>query len=506
MKKVLTIVLDGFGIREDEHGNAIKNAHTPNFDKLYSSYPHSLLEASGEAVGLPNGQFGNSEVGHSTIGAGHKLTQRLLEVTDYLKTDEIFENENFKEMINYAKNNDSNIHLIGLASNGGVHSDIRFFEKILSKLKKINMKKIYLHLITDGRDTYTKSAPVFVKYINNAIEKHGIGKIATVCGRYYAMDRDNKWDRTKLYYDAITYGKGLSTHNLDDTIKQYYEKGITDEFLPPIIVDKNGVIEDRDCIFWLNFRNDRAKQILMSFANKDFHNYPQKRMDNYILSLYEISKNIKTHYLIKENLSENPLGIYLSKLGLTQARIAETEKYAHVTFFFDAQKDLDLVGCDKYLVPSPKVSTYDLKPEMSAFEVKDKVLECLDKDYDFILVNFANCDMVGHTGNMQATIKAVEAVDKCLGEIVEGAKNNFYKIFLLADHGNADYMLNDKNVKITTHSCSKVPFIITDKKVKLIDGTLCNVAPTILKYMDIALPKEMEETGDLFYNKEESSI
>ncbi len=493
-------------MREEVHGNAIKNAKTPNFDKLYSTYPHCLLDASGESVGLPNGQFGNSEVGHSTIGAGYKLTQRLLEVTNYLNTDEIFENNSFKEMINYAKTNDSNIHLIGLASNGGVHNDIKFFERILSKLKKINIKKVYLHLITDGRDTYSKSSLVFIKYINNAIEKHGIGKISTICGRYYAMDRDNKWDRTKLYYDLITYGKGIKTLDIDKTIKDCYEKNITDEFLPPLLLDNSGIIEDRDCIFWLNYRNDRTKQILMPLVNEDFPNFIRKNMKNYVLTFYEVSKTIKTNFLINENLGENPLGVYLSKLGLTQARIAETEKYAHVTFFFDLQKDLNLVGCDKYLIPSPKVATYDLKPEMSAYEVKDKVLECLDKDYDFILVNFANCDMVGHTGNMQATIKAVETVDECLGQILEAAKNNFYKVFLLADHGNADYMLNDKNIKITTHSSSKVPFIITDKKVKLIDGTLCNVAPTILKYMDIALPKEMENTSDLFYNKEESSI
>ena len=506
MKKIITIVLDGFGIRDDIHGNAIKNAKMPNFDFLYKFYPHCLLEASGEAVGLPKNQFGNSEVGHSTIGAGHKLKQRLVEVTDYLKDDKIFESKNFKEMINKAKSNNSKIHLIGLASNGGVHSDIRFFERILSKLKKANLKKVYLHLITDGRDTYCKAAPVFIKYINNTIEKHSLGKIASICGRYYAMDRDNKWDRTKLYYDLLTYGKGLSVKNLDKIINKCYENNVTDEFLPPLLLDKEGIIEDNDCIFWLNFRNDRAKQILYPFVNEDFKNFPRKKMGNYVTSFYEISKSIKTHYLIEENKDENPLGIYLSKLGLSQARIAETEKYAHVTFFFDAQKNIELPLCDYYLIPSPKVATYDLKPEMSADKVCEKIIECFEKDYDFIFANFANADMVGHTGNYEATIKAVEKIDECLGKIYEAAKNNFYTIILTADHGNADIMVNDKNVKITTHTSSKVPFIITDKKVKLIDGTLCNIAPTILKYMDIALPKEMENTKDLFYNKEESEI
>lgn len=506
MKKILTIVLDGFGIRENNHGNAIKIANTPNLDMLFKKYPHSLLDASGEAVGLPKGQFGNSEVGHTTIGAGHKLKQRLVEVTDYLKKDDILDNENFIEMVNYAKNNHSKVHLMGLASNGGVHSDIRFFERILSKLKKVGIKDVYLHLITDGRDTYDKSALVFIKYINNIIGKHNLGKIASVCGRYYAMDRDNKWDRTKLYYDLVTYGQGHFTRHLDDIIKTCYEKNVTDEFLPPIMINKSGIIEDNDCLFWLNFRNDRAKQILMPFTNEYFRNFPRKRMKNYILSFYEISSNIKTHYLIDEIKDENPLGIYLSKLGLTQARVAETEKYAHVTFFFDGQKNVELPGCDRYLISSPKVSTYDLKPEMSAIKVKDKIIECMEKDYDFIFANFANADMVGHTGNFDATVKAIETIDKCLGEIYDACKNNFYKMIILADHGNADTMLNDKNIKITTHSCEKVPFLITDEKIKLIDGTLCNVAPTILKYMDIAVPKEMENTKDLFYNKEEVEI
>ena len=503
MKKVLTIILDGFGIREEKSGNAIAIANTPNFDTLWETYPHCLLKASEDAVGLPIGQFGNSEVGHSTIGAGHIIKQADTEIDELLMNDNIDQNEAFNEMIEYIEDNEATIHLIGLASDGGVHSNIKFFNDILIKLKKRNIKKVYFHLITDGRDTSPVSSLNFIEYIKSGIKQNGIGSIASICGRYYAMDRDNKWDRTKLYYDAITKGIGYKTNDINTVIENCYKKGITDEFLPPIITDLSGIIKDNDVIFWLNFRSDRAKQILLSLTNSDFKNFATLKYNLKLVCFYKVSNNINSLNLLNDKEISNPLGIYLSKLGLSQARIAETEKYAHVTYFFDGGYNGDIEGCDKYLIPSPKVNTYDKIPEMSALKVMEQTINAIEKDYDFILVNFANPDMVGHTGNLQATIKAIEYIDLCLGKIIEEANSNFYKIVLLSDHGNADLMIDDKNRPVTTHTLSKVPFIITDKKVKLVDGDLTNVAPKILKYMDIALPNEMKKTKSLFYEVEE---
>lgn len=504
MKKVIMVVLDGFGYREDEYGNAIKKANMPNFNKLWNSYPHSILGASEEYVGLPKGQMGGSEVGHLTIGAGRVIKQELLKIDEYFERDEFSTNEKFQEMIENVKSNNSNLHLMGLLSDGGVHSHINHFKEMIKLVKTSGISKCYLHLITDGRDTERDVSYKYIKEIKDFISEDPIFTIATICGRYYAMDRDNRWDRTKIYYDLITKGNGYTTLNIEKTINSCYKKNVYDEFLPPILIDSDGVIKGNDSLMWMNFRADRAKQILRSLANEDFSSFIVTKMPNLkIYSFYEIDKTLNCNHFFDQNIVSNSLGKYLSELGLNQARVAETEKFAHVTYFFDGMYNGNIPLCDKILVPSPQVPTYDQDPEMSANEVCKKACGAMNKDYDFILVNFANADMVGHTGNMEATIKALEEVDRCLGEIIDSSELNFYTMFLLADHGNADEMLTLNGEPVTSHSLSKVPFIVTNNKVELQDGSLANVAPSLLKYMDIKVPEEMKDTEVILDFKEE---
>lgn len=498
MKKILTIILDGFGFREEAKGNAIIAAKPQNFDNLWHKYPHALLEASETKVGLLPGQFGNSEVGHMTIGAGRRLKQDIERIHDYLDED-ITKDEKFLQMIEKIKAKNSAVHLMGLFSDGKVHSDIEHFFKLYNHLIKFGITNIYFHLITDGRDTKTMCSYQFIQRLEQYLAETKIGSIASVCGRYYAMDRDNKIERTKIYYDLVARGIGNTVTNVKNAIDKSYSNGITDEFMPPILVNPKGIIKDGDTLIWLNYRTDRAKQILNCFANPNYDGFrvlPYPNLDLY--SFVPIDKKIPTNYFLEEKIIENPLGIYLSKLGLTQARIAETEKYAHVTYFFDGEYDGPIENCNKYLIPSLKIKTYDLDPRMSAVEVTKKTLACMEKDVDFIFVNFANPDMVGHTGNFDATVKAIITVDMCLGKIIEEAENNFYKVIVTADHGNADIMIDEDGKPVTTHTLSKVPFIIVDKNVTLeSNGDLTNIAPTILDYMDIAIPKEMKDSKSL---------
>lgn len=492
MKKILTIIFDGFGIREDESGNAIKAADMKNFNDFFNSYPHALLHASEEYVGLMPGQMGNSEVGHMTIGAGRVIKSSISKIDDFLLNENI-ENANYNELIS---NPERRIHIMGLCSDGNVHSSYKHFLLLAEKLFKRGFKNVFFHLITDGRDTKMDVAMNYIEGIQELIRKYNAGYIATICGRYYAMDRDNNFDRTKAYYDLITKGKGLSALDLKKAIEQSYSKGITDEFIHPIVINPSGIIKDGDAIMWMNYRHDRAKQILKTF-DKDFNEFENIKFNNLdIYSFFEVDKNINTKYFVNEIDDYVPLGIYLSKLGLHQARIAESEKFPHVTYFVDGGFDGKIENCDKFHIPSPNVPTYDLQPEMSAVGVTKKIVDCMDKDYDFILANFANPDMVGHTGNMQATTKACVALDLCLNKIIEKAEENFYTIILLADHGNADTMLNPDGSACTTHSLELVPFVINDNKISLKPtGSLANVAPTILDYMDIAIPSSMNESS-----------
>lgn len=492
MKKILTIILDGFGLRQESRGNAIKAANMTCFNKLWEEYPHSELYASEEAVGLHEGQFGNSETGHTTIGAGRLVKQNETLVDEFLKSN-VLENETFNKLL---KSKNKDIHLMGLCSNGNVHSGIDDIIDFYNILVKNGFNKIHFHLITDGRDTGTKTAYRFISQIEEAIKEKRIGNIATICGRFYAMDRDKNYNRTKKYYDLATKGIGLTTIDIQKTINKMYEQDVTDEFLTPIVVDNNSLIKNGDVLIWMNYRADRAKQIISSFTNIDFDGFDTYKMDELeVYSLLPIDKEIPTFNFIQEVDITNPLGLYLEKLDITQARIAETEKYAHVTYFFDGGYSGKISKCNMFHIPSPKVKSYDLKPEMSAVDVTKKCIECMQQDYDFILVNFANTDMVGHTGNFEATVRACMAIDICLNKIMEQAEENFYKVIILADHGNADIMIDEEGNKVTTHTLSKVPFIIVDKSVKLKDsGDLTMVAPTILEYMDIAVPEEMKET------------
>lgn len=497
MKKVLTLILDGFGYRNETKGNAIIAANPNNFKSFFQKYPHALLEASGKPIGLDEKQFGNSEIGHMTIGAGRIIKSPKKLADEYLATSEF--DEQIKD-IDVKKR----IHLMGLFSDGCVHSDINHFKIVFNKLVNAGFKNIYFHLITDGRDTGSKDFLNYYHELENWIQESGYGNVATICGRYYAMDRDQKWERTNYYYNLITGGIGYRANQVDEIINAFYQQDITDEFLKPIIVNKDGLINSNDIIFWMNYRTDRAKQIIRSLTDPEFNAFKRYNYSNLkIYSLVKIDKDINTIVLNEKNNVVNPLGRYLSDLGLTQARVAETEKYAHVTYFFDGEYDGDIDGCDKFLIPSPKVATYDLKPEMSIVDVTKRVINCMEEDYDFILCNFANPDMVGHTGNYEATIRAIMAVDICLGKLIEKAEENFYTIVLLADHGNADTMIDETGNPVTTHSMERVPFVINDPKIKLKGyGTLADVAPTILDYMDIAIPKEMNEKGSLIIPKE----
>lgn len=495
MKKILTIIFDGFGYREEEKGNAVKQAKMNNFNRIWNEYPHALLEASEEAVGLNKGQAGNSEVGHMTIGAGRVLKQSEILVNDFFENVD-YENKNVAKLM---EQKDKDVHIMGLCSDGNIHAGVDDFISMYKLLVNNGFKKIHFHLITDGRDTKVDVSYTFIKMISDLIREYGIGDIVSVAGRYYAMDRDENWDRTKLYYDLVTRGKGVSSINIEKSINSSYANGVTDEFIKPIVASKN-VIKKGDVLIWMNYRADRAKQILNAFVNYNtFDKFSVLDMsDLLVFSFLPVDKKIKTYNLIEPVEVKSPLGIYLSELGFTQARIAESEKYPHVTYFFDGGYDGKIVGCDKFHIPSPEVATYDLKPEMSCVEVTKKVVSAMNNDYDFILVNFANPDMVGHTGNMDATIRACSAVDLCLGMLLDKAEENFYKVILLADHGNADTMINEDGSVCTTHTTSLVPFIICDGKVKLkSSGSLVNVAPTILDYMDIAVPKDMEGTESL---------
>ena len=498
MKKILMIILDGFGYREDAHGNAIQMADMQFFKSLWEKYPHSLLEASGEYVGLPEGQFGNSEVCHEVIGLGKKIKQKITVINEEVQTKRILNNEVFQELITRTKKNKSTLHLMGLASDGGVHSHIGYILKLIPILKEQGIKKIVFHAITDGRDTYIRSSIKYLRQIEDVLKENKIGCLGTICGRYYAMDRDNKWDRTQKYYDLVINEKGFKVSDYELAINNCYKKNITDEFLPPIVVNEGAKINEGDTLLWLNFRPDRARQILSALTNPEFENFKTKyQVDTW--NMFDVAdvNNFHTIFEIpKEDLY--PIGKYFSDLKISQARIAETEKYSHVTYFFNAELSKKFPGCDNYLVDSPKVPTYDEVPLMSAEDVTRKVKSAINKNYDFILVNYANPDMIGHTGNLNAAIKALKGIDKLLEYIVNYSLDNFYKVFILSDHGNCDEMLNENNEIITTHSMSKVPFIITDENIKLKkNGDLTNVAPTLLNYMDIAIPKEMGDSKSL---------
>jgi 2,3-bisphosphoglycerate-independent phosphoglycerate mutase len=504
MKKVILLILDGFGINDSEYGNAIKQANMPNYNELFNEYPHAILQASGEYVGLPDNQFGNSEVGHLTIGAGRRLKQDITLCNEVLGSTLIEKNEEMLKLVESVKNNNSTLHLMGLVSDGGVHSDITYMKNLIGHLKNMGIERVKFHAITDGRDTSTTSALTYLNDLDNVLKESGIGNIATICGRYYAMDRDNKWDRTKIYSDMLLMGKGVQIKNYNVGVETCYKRDVTDEFLPPIIVDGDSTLKDGDGLLWLNFRGDRARQILTVLKDDEFNEFPTKKLNDFhVTTLVPVPNTVSLPHLLENDDEVYSLGCYLSDLNFRQARIAETEKFAHVTFFFNGGDKTKLKGTDNFLIPSPKVATYDLSPAMSVREVTKQTIKCIEKDYDFILVNFANPDMLGHTGNIEATIEGLEIVDECLHDIIEAVDNNFYKLIVTADHGNCDEMLTSDGEVITTHSRNPVPFIVRDKHVNLKHkGDLTQIAPTILKYMDLAIPKDMKESSTLFVEED----
>lgn len=494
MKKVLLCVLDGVGLSKIKDGNALINANKPNIDYLMKEYPNKGINASGTFVGLPDGQMGNSEVGHLTIGAGRIIYQSLELINRAIKDESFYSNESFLNAIKHAKENNSKLHIMGLLSDGGVHSHINHIKALLKLCKKEDFSNVYFHIFTDGRDTFKESSISYIDDLNNEINELGIGKICTISGRYYAMDRDKRWDRLKKCYDVIVNNTGNKCDNYKKYITDSYEKGITDEFIEPVIIDESGKIEENDSIIWANFRPDRAIQILRSLVDPNFDGFDRKIFNNlYLTTMMYVSDDVKSDIAFKKEIIDNTLGIYLSKLGKKQLRIAETEKYAHVTYFFDGGRDLDLNLCDRVLIPSPKVATYDLKPEMSAREITSNLLEKMDNNYDFIFLNFANGDMVGHTGNYDMTKKAIETIDEMIGKLYKKCVEDEYLFIITADHGNAEEMIDENGNVVTSHTTNLVPFIVTDKNLNIDNvNKLSDIAPFVLNYMNLNLPDEMK--------------
>lgn len=495
MRPVMLMILDGLGIYKDYPGNAVKIADTPNLDRLFREVPNTELMASGEFVGLPDGQMGNSEVGHLNIGAGRVVFQDLTRITAAIKAGEFDKNEKFASAIKNVKDNNSSMHLIGLVSKGGVHSHMNHLKALVKLMKKNNVKKVYIHAITDGRDVSPYAAKDDIKELQDFLDEVGVGEIATISGRYYAMDRDNRWDRTEKYYKDITSDVNLSDRGVEEFIKDSYEIDTTDEFLEPAKFVKGSEIKEGDSAILFNFRPDRVRQITRALVDDDFESFEREKIKNLkVITMTQYDATIKNvEIAFADEVPKMTLGEVLEKHGINQLRIAETEKYAHVTFFFNGGREVPFKGEDRILVPSPKVATYDLKPEMSAREVSMKVIEQIAQEkYGVIILNFANPDMVGHTGDIDAAVKAVETVDEEMGKILEELKKVDGTILITADHGNCEYMLDDEGNKVTSHSTNPVPLFLVGMDAELRSGgALCDIAPTILDILNIDKPEEM---------------
>ena len=497
-KKVLLMILDGWGIATDKNVSAIDKANTPFIDSLYTKYKHSKLEASGLAVGLPAGQMGNSEVGHMNIGAGRVVYQDLVKINKAVEDGSLATNKVIKEAFEYAKENNKNLHLIGLVSDGGVHSHINHLKGLCTAANNQGLTKIFIHAFTDGRDTDPKSGLGFLTELENHINKT-TGSIASITGRYFAMDRDNRWERIKLAYDAMAKGIGSNTTDWKQAIEESYSQDVTDEFIKPIIINGAESIKEGDVVINFNFRTDRGREITQALTQKDFVDQNMRKLNLYYVTMtnYDDSfKGVKVAY-DKDNL-ENTLGEVLSNRGLKQIRIAETEKYPHVTFFFSGGKEEPFEGESRLLCPSPKVATYDLQPEMSAADISTKIIpELKEKSADFICLNYANPDMVGHTGVFEAAVKACETVDAEANKVVTAALESNYDIIIIADHDNPDMMVNPDGSPNTAHTTNLVPCILVsnDSNFKIEDGKLGDLAPTILTIMGEQIPVEM--TGNI---------
>ncbi len=499
-KPIALIIMDGYGINNTTVGNAIAAAKKPHLDKYLAEYPHTQLQASGLAVGLPDGQMGNSEVGHTNIGAGRVVYQMLVKISKDIEDGKIYDNKALTDAMESAKKNGKALHLIGLLSNGGVHSHIGHLFGLLEMAKKHGLEKVYIHSFHDGRDVPPTSGIEFMRELVDETKKLGVGKVATLCGRYYAMDRDNAWDRVEKAYDAMVLGEGVQESDPVEAIQHSYDNGVTDEFILPAVIDKDGMIKEGDSVIMINFRPDRARQITRAFVDPDFNGFERKKGYfplNYVcMAQYDAEMPNVTVAYPPEQLKMT-FGEYISEQGMTQLRIAETQKYAHVTFFFNGGEERQFEGEERILIKSPDVPTFDLKPEMSAYEVCDAVCNAINEDkFDVIILNYANCDMVGHTGVFDAAVKAVEAVDECVGRMVDALLAKGGKAIITADHGNADCMVDpETNSVFTAHTTNPVPMIVIGQgDVKLKEGRLCDLCPTMLEMMGLPKPEEM--TGE----------
>lgn len=502
-KPVVLTIMDGFGINPQVEGNAIKAANTPRLDYIFTNCPVTQIGASGLDVGLPDGQMGNSEVGHTNIGAGRVVYQELTRITKSIKDGDFFSNPAFLAAVKNCKDNNSSLHLMGLLSDGGVHSHIEHLYGLVELAKNNGLKKVYIHALLDGRDVPPASAADYIDTLNKKLNEIGCGKLATVMGRFYGMDRDNRWERVGKAYAALVYGEGIKTDDAAAAVRKSYtvkdEEGkfITDEFVLPTIVEGTKRIKTGDSVIFFNFRPDRAREITRTFVDDDFTGFERiggrQKVFYVCMTQYDASMPNVTVAFKPESL-ENTLGEVLSKLNMTQLRIAETEKYAHVTFFFNGGREVMFKGEDRILVASPKVPTYDLQPEMSAVEVCDKVCDAIESGkYDVVILNFANCDMVGHTGIFEAAVKAVETVDTCVGRVADSTLKMGGVMLLTADHGNADCMVDTDGSPFTAHTTNPVPFAVIGKECKLRSGgRLCDISPTILNLLNIEQPKEMD--------------
>ena len=488
------IIMDGFGLAPAADDNAVSMANTPVLDKLFREYAHTTLSASGLDVGLPAGQMGNSEVGHTNIGGGRVVFQDLPRISRAIEDGSFFRNEAYNKAMDDCLKNDSSLHLYGLLSDGGVHSHIEHLFALLQMARDKGLTKVYVHCFLDGRDVSPTSGKGFVKALQDKCAQLGVGKIATVMGRYYAMDRDKRWERVQMAYDAMVYGEGHHSRDPVAAVAESYANGVTDEFVEPVVIDPDGTISDNDSIIFFNYRPDRAREITRAIVDPDFDGFAREFFPTTYVCNTEYDASMPNVLVAWPRIAvKNGLGEYLSSMGMTQLRIAETEKYAHVTFFFNGGVEKQYPGEDRVLVPSPKVATYDLQPEMSAFEVCDKCVERIESGaYDVIILNFANCDMVGHTGVLEAAVKAVETVDTCVGRVVDATLKMGGIAMVTADHGNAEDMKQPDGSPMTAHTTNLVPFILCGAGTELRPGRLADIAPTILDVMGLACPPEMD--------------
>ena len=497
---VALLIMDGFGINPDVYGNAITAANTPNLDKYFKTCPNTTIGASGEDVGLPDGQMGNSEVGHTNIGAGRIVYQQLVKITKSIREGKFFENPALVAAMENAKEKGTALHLMGLLSPGGVHSHMTHLYGLCEMAKRFGLEKVYVHAFLDGRDVPPSSAAEYMAEAVAEMNKIGVGKVATVMGRFYAMDRDNAWDRVEKAYAAMVYGEGVDGSDPVQAIKDSYTNGVTDEFMLPTVTDKNGMISKDDSVVFFNFRPDRARQITRAYVDADFTGFARKQgffpLHFVCMAQYDATMPNVSVAFPPEALTMT-LGEYLAKCGKTQLRIAETQKYAHVTFFFNGGEEKQFDGEDRILIKSPDVETFDMKPDMSAYEVTDAVLKEIAADkFDVIILNYANCDMVGHTGIFDAAKAAVEAVDECVGKVTEAVLAKGGKVIITADHGNADKMYEPDGAPFTAHTTFPVPFIVCGEDCKLREtGVLADIAPTMLQLLGLPQPAEMTGTS-----------